>query len=378
VLVVDDSVVIRRLVAEVLSGDPEIEVVGSAANGLIALARLQSTVVDIITLDIEMPVLDGIQTLQRLRAIKNTRPVIMFSTLTEQGAAATLDALSAGAADYVTKPSNMGSITAARESVRAQLLPKIKALAGRPAHRAAAPVLPVARAEPPGADRPGRAGPPRLLAIGCSTGGPQALTTVVSALPAGFPLPVVVVQHMPPVFTRLFAERLDRQSALHVVEASAGDPVVPGTVLVAPGDFHLEVVPDPHNTGAVIARLNQAPAENFCRPAVDVLFRSVARTYGGAALAVVLTGMGSDGCLGAAEIKKLHGEVLVQDAATSVVWGMPGAIAGRGLADAVLPLGSIARTVIERAGRATPPRAPAAPAAPAAQAAPASAIGHRR
>jgi two-component system chemotaxis response regulator CheB len=370
VLVVDDSVVIRRLVTDVLSDDPEIEVVATAANGLIALARLQSTPVDVITLDIEMPELNGIQTLQRLRVLRNTRPVIMFSTLTEQGAAATLDALSAGAADYVTKPSNMGTVNAARESVRAQLLPKVKALAGRPPHRAApSPALPAARVPAPRPERPERpdrgAGPPRLLAIGCSTGGPQALTTVLSALPASFPLPVVVVQHMPPVFTRLFAERLDRQSALHVTEAAAGSPVVPGTVLVAPGDFHLEVVTDPQNKGATIVRLNQGPAENFCRPAVDVLFRSVARTYGGAVLAVVLTGMGSDGCLGAAEIKDVHGEVLVQDAATSVVWGMPGAIAGRGLADAVLPLGSIARAVMERAGRAMAAHAAAPKAAPA-------------
>ena len=354
VLVVDDSVVVRRLVTDVLAADPDIEVVGSAANGLIALTKLELMPVDVMTLDIEMPELNGIETLARLRAAKRKLPVIMFSTLTEKGAAATLDALANGASDYVTKPSNMGSIIESRESVRSQLIPKIKALVGRVPHRVAAPApshLPDSRpAQVPGPrSRPPEQ--PKVLAIGCSTGGPEALAKVLAGIPASFPLPIVVVQHMPPVFTRLFAERLDRDSALHVVEATAGLPVVPGTVLVAPGDFHLEVAADPNRRGGVVTKLQQGPPENYCRPAVDVLFRSVAATYRGGVLAVVLTGMGSDGCLGAAEIRKVNGAVLVQDAKTSVVWGMPGAIAERGLADEILPIGSIANALVTRANR---------------------------
>ncbi len=351
VLVVDDSVVIRRLVTDVLSTDPDIEVVGTAANGLLALARLEVTPVDLMTLDIEMPELNGIETLRRLRATKRRLPVIMFSTLTEQGASATLDALAAGASDYVTKPSSMGSIVESRESVRAQLIPKIKALTGRTAHRLT-PATPQASAALRDLKAGARTRPleaPKVLAVGCSTGGPEALVTVLRGLPLTFPLPILVVQHMPPVFTRLFAERLDRECALRVAEATAGCRVVPGTVLVAPGDFHLEVAADPQ--GGIVTRLQQSPPENYCRPAVDVLFRSVANTYKGGVLALVLTGMGSDGCLGAAEIRKANGEVLVQDSRTSVVWGMPGAIADRGLADEILPLGSIASALMTRANR---------------------------
>lgn len=349
VLVVDDSVVVRRLVSDVLSDDPGITVVGTAANGRIALTKLDLLDVDVITLDLEMPELDGIGTLKQLRAAGNRLPVIVFSTLTEHGATATLDALAAGATDYITKPSNMGSVLESRESVRSQLVPRIKSLAGATvtgpvAARRPAPVVEVRPRTQP-------AKQPRAVVIGCSTGGPEALAAVLATLPAAFPLPILVVQHMPPVFTRLFAERLDRGCALHVAESVGGEQVVPGTVLVAPGDFHLELAPDPRRSGGVLTLLQRTAPENFCRPAVDVLFRTAATTYNGAVLGVVLTGMGSDGAAGAAQIRERGGQVVVQDAASSVVWGMPGVIADRGLADAVLPLRAIAGAILERTGR---------------------------
>lgn len=362
VLVVDDSVVVRRLVTDVLSADPDIDVVASAANGLIALRRLDSIEVDVITLDIEMPELDGIGTLKQLRLQKRRTPVIMFSTLTERGAQMTLDALAAGASDYVTKPSNMGSVAESRESVRAQLIPKIKGLAGR---RAPAPARTTVAAAPAARPAPRPAGSPvttpRAVVLGCSTGGPEALAQVLNALPADFPVPILVVQHMPPVFTKMFAERLDRSCPLRVIEATSDLPVRPGTVYVAPGDFHMEVVPSRLGVrGEATTRLQSNPPENFCRPAVDVLFRSAAAVYGGALLAVVLTGMGSDGRVGSTAIRAANGRVIVQDRETSVVWGMPGSVAEHGLADEVLPLAEIAgamvRSVKPPAARPSPDR----------------------
>ena len=356
VLVVDDSVVIRRLVTTVLDADPDITVLGTAANGRIALAKIEQLRPDLVTLDIEMPEMDGLETLRQLRRTDTRLPVVMFSTLTERAAKATLEALALGADDYVTKPANVGSVAAGMEAVRTQLVPKIKALcAGRASTGAARvpaarrPVAPPARtspapAAPPPADGPARAAlPPQVLAIGCSTGGPEALGSVLRALPAALPVPVVVVQHMPPVFTTMFAQRLDSQCALRVREAQDGDRLEPGLVLIAPGDFHLTVArPGP----AAVARLDQSAQENWCRPAVDRLFRSVAEVYGAAALALVLTGMGHDGLLGAGRLREAGAPVLVQDAATSTVWGMPGAIANAGLASAVLPLPQVAPALL--------------------------------
>jgi two-component system chemotaxis response regulator CheB len=340
VLVVDDSVVIRRLVTDALQAEPDIRVVGTAANGRIALSKLDQLAPDVVTLDIEMPVMDGLQTIREIRKTRPKLPVIMFSTLTVSGGQATLEALSFGASDYVTKPANVGSVTESMASVREQLVPKIRALAGRaaPALRRSLPRPVLATPQ----------GPPKrvdLLAIGCSTGGPEALTSVLRALPADLGVPVVVVQHMPPVFTRLFAERLDRACALSVVEATSNMPLRPGTVYLAPGDHHLEVA----RTGASFhTKLHDGPPECFCRPAVDVLFRSVAASHGGSVLAVVLTGMGQDGKRGSEHLRAAGARILAQDEATSVVWGMPGAVAQAGLADAVLPLDAIAPAITER------------------------------
>jgi two-component system chemotaxis response regulator CheB len=312
-------------------------------------------------MDIEMPDMNGIDAVRAIRARGSRVPIIMFSTLTERGASATLDALSSGANDYVTKPANVGSVAQSMESVRQQLVPKIKALTGRPVTAGPARTAAPAPVRPP-APRVGAVKQPAVLVIGSSTGGPEALAKVLPALPASLPVPVLLVQHMPPVFTRQFAQRLDRLCALTVVEAVDGTPLAPGTVHLAPGDHHLTVRKTPRGLQTA---LDQSPPENFCRPAVDPLFRSAVEVFDGAVLGVVLTGMGSDGRIGAGRIRETGGAVVVQDQATSVVWGMPGAIATAGFADEVLPLDRVAEAITRRlagprAGTAGPTTAPAA------------------
>ena len=348
VLVVDDSVVVRKLVGDLLRSDPGIEVVGTAVNGQAALEKVALLAPDLITMDVEMPVLDGIEAVRRIRASGNRAPIIMFSTLTERGAATTLEALAAGATDYVAKPSNSGSLARSMDQLRQDLLPRIHSLAPRQA----AP-RPPSRPEPipgsspvPSVVRRAGAGY-SLLAVGCSTGGPDALHTVFSALPT-LPVPVVVVQHMPPVFTRQLAARLDRNVSWTVGEAEHGQRLLPGTITVAPGDHHLEVVA---TATGLAARLHQGPRENYCRPAVDVLFRSAAAAAGPGVLGLVLTGMGQDGELGAAQIREAGGSVVVQDEESSVVWGMPGAVARAGTAEAVLPLSQVAAELSRRLPR---------------------------
>ena len=347
VLVVDDSAVVRRLVGDVLAADPELDLVGTAANGRIALSKVEQLRPDIVTMDIEMPELDGVEAVRQLRRSGSRVPVIMFSTLTDRGASATLDALAAGATDYVSKPADAGSIDRSMEQVRASLVPKIKGLAARPAAPAWTPT-PVSRRGRPPAPRsgpPGRgAGGCEVLVVGCSTGGPEALTAFLSSMPR-LPVPVLVVQHMPAVFTRQLAARLDRHLSCDVTEATPGQLLRPGTVTIAPGDHHLHL--SPSGVG-LVARLSQEPPENYCRPAVDVLFRSAAQACQGRVLGVVLTGMGRDGCRGASAIVEAGGAVLVQDRATSVVWGMPGAVAGAGLAQEVLPLAALGPAVTQR------------------------------
>jgi two-component system chemotaxis response regulator CheB len=333
VLVVDDSVVVRRLIVDALDSNPDIEVVGTAANGRIALSKIDQLRPDVITLDIEMPELDGLGTLRELRKTHRALPVIMFSTLSVAGATATLEALAAGATDFVTKPANVGSVAESQRMIREQLVPKILSLGGMrvPTPVVAAPPRRVPLAAP-------RGGRINAITVASSTGGPDALAKVLAGLPANLPVPVLVVQHMPPVFTKMFAERLDRSSPLHVVEATDGMPVSAGTVYIAPGDRHLTVV---GRGPTVTTRLTTGPPENSCRPAADVLFRTVAQVYGASTLAVVLTGMGQDGKRGCEALRAAGAEVVAQDQASSVVWGMPGAVVGAGLAHSVLPLAEI-------------------------------------
>ncbi len=356
VMIVDDSVVIRRLLSDALSADPDIEVVTTASNGRLALNKLPTVAVDVVVLDIEMPELDGLATLREIRKINRRLPVIMFSTLTERGARATLDALAAGASDYVTKPANMGSVSESREAVRTQLVPRVLALAGHSPSRSRSAAVPgpvaSGRPQPPVVVRPPRPNAlrvrPNVLVIGSSTGGPEALNRVLPRLPAGLGVPVLVVQHMPPLFTTMLAERLDRLCALNVRESAGSEPLEPGTVYLAPGDFHLEVASVSMRNTRFATKLSKAAPENFCRPSVDVLFRSIARAYGAAVLAVVLTGMGVDGRAGARDIVAAGGSVIAQDRETSVVWGMPGAVATEGLAEEILPLDMVAPAIQSR------------------------------
>ena len=352
VLIVDDSVVIRKIVAEGLKTDLDIEVAGTAADGSIALAKIPLLNPDLITLDIEMPVMTGLQTLVEIRKLYPKLPVIMFSTLTERGAAITLDALALGASDYATKPSNTASLEVTRERILQELAPKIKGLCNRWRSKEdsakssfANKSLPPGLRKMPAISPSGRVD---VVAIGASTGGPNALSTVLPQIAKDFPVPIVIVQHMPPLFTRMLAERLQKQCAIRVQEGVAGESLKAGEAWIAPGAFHMKVTGDRE---AVKLEMSQEAPENACRPAVDVLFRSIASVYGANALAVVLTGMGSDGVRGAQLLKKAGAEVLVQDEASSVVWGMPGQVAAAGYADAIYPLESIAGQVERRVKR---------------------------
>ncbi len=340
VLVVDDSVVIRRVVTHALEQDESIQVVGVASNGAIGLERIPQLNPDVVTLDIEMPEMDGLEMLRHVRRDYPHLRVIMFSTLTERCAAVTLEALSRGADDYVTKASNEGALDRSLVRLRDELVPKIKQFFLLPGHppAAARPLLGPA----PGARQVAKV-PPRAVVIGVSTGGPTALGVALPQFPAGFPLPVLVVQHMPPLFTRLLAERLNVNCRLAVREASQGDAVEAGTILIAPGDFHMKVA---GSCAAARIGLDQSPPLNSCRPAVDALFTSFGEIFGGAAIAVILTGMGQDGLRGTQILKAQGASVLAQDEASSVVWGMPGAVANAGLADQVLPLDKIVPEIL--------------------------------
>jgi two-component system chemotaxis response regulator CheB len=348
VLVVDDAAVVRRLVANALNRDPALEVVGTAADGQIALARLAELRPDVILLDLEMPVMDGLETLAALRKTHPRLPVIMFSRHTRRGVEATVHALTLGADDYVPKPGDGLDVGPCIDEL---LIPKIKLLGRRagaarePGGPPAALAAPAPPAAPPGPARV-RHQPVDIVAIGASTGGPNALAALFPAFPADWSIPVVVAQHMPPQFTARLAERLAEQSRLRVREAVAGEGLAAAQAWVAPGDYHLLV----RRAGpAARLELNQEPPVNSCRPSVDVLFRSAAEAYGPGVLAVVLTGLGQDGLRGSECIRAAGGRVLVQDEATSVVWSMPGAVARAGLADQVLPLGQLGPAIVRRA-----------------------------
>ena len=343
VLIVDDSVVMRRILTEVIAADLDLEVAAYAANGQIAMSLLSQVAPDIVTLDVEMPVMNGLATLKALRAAGYKLPVIMFSTLTERGAEATIDALALGASDYVAKPSGGGDYNAARERIREAVVPKIKALCRR--LLPAAPIAGVPAQRLPSVAHRIKSSPVKVLAIGCSTGGPNALAEILPGIPSDFPSPILIVQHMPPTFTRFLAQRLSTLCRMPVEEAVDGTAMRPGAMWVAPGGSHMLVEGE---SGTAKIRITLTPPENSCRPSVDVMFRSVAAVFGGSALAVVLTGMGQDGLRGCEQLSSAGAEILVQDEATSIVWGMPGFVARGGFADAVLPLTAIGPQIVKR------------------------------
>lgn len=361
ILIVDDSSVMRSLLRTVISADPTLEVAGTASDGASALAMLGSVHPDLVLLDVEMPNMDGLETLRTLRARAYRMPVVMVSAVTMRGARVTIEALAGGASDYVTKPANQTDRSSALRALAQDLLPRIQALtvaATGPTSRQ------TARFE---SSRPAHVSStlPAVVAIGASTGGPAALDVVLSALPSDFPLPVLIVQHMPELFTGMLADRLAQRCRLHVREASEGITVVPGTVYLARGNWHMEVLASARSGAPPTLYPHQGPLENHCRPAVDVLFRSVAAVYGSSALCVVLTGMGSDGLASSRVVCARGGTVLAQDQATSVIWGMPGAVAQAGIAQRVLPLSAITPEILRLTVKAgSPPRVREAPVLP--------------
>ena len=348
VLVVDDSTLFRKVVRDVLSDLPWVEVVGVAANGRIALDKAMSLKPDLITLDIEMPEIDGLGVLSELKRSGSPCGAIMLSALSEAGASMTNKALELGAFDFVLKP-QAGTLDENREKLRKDLLPRISAFAashGRVENSADAEKSEVAPESVPKSFPKAFSSVPRVCLIGSSTGGPAALAGVLPAIPGDFPLPIVVVQHMPPVFTRNLAESLDRACPLKVVEAEDGMPIQPGTIFIAPGGRQAKIV----RSGALpTIGVNDDPPENHCRPSVNYLLRSAINIYGGDSLTVILTGMGDDGTAGCEELKKKGARVIAQDRETCVVYGMPRSIIEAGLADQVVPLNRVAESIVAAA-----------------------------
>ncbi len=337
VMLCDDSLVIRAALARMLEADKGIQVVARASNGKLAVEEIKrqvaaGTPIDVVVLDIEMPVMDGMAALPEILKADPGIRVLMASTLTTRGADIALRALRLGAADYVAKP---GAAQIADDSFRADLLAKIRGLSRTRRHRRAGP-------PPPGTPvtlRPAPTKAPLLLAVGSSTGGPQALFTLMQGLGKSVPVPVVLTQHMPAAFTPILADHLNRIGGPPCAEARDGDVLEPGRAYLAPGDRHLLVEGTP---GALRARLSDGPQENFCRPSVDPMLRSATQVCGGRVLVAMLTGMGHDGLAGSKLVVAAGGSVIAQDEASSVVWGMPGAVAQAGLCCHVLPMSAIA------------------------------------
>jgi len=331
-----------------------LHVVGTASNGAIGLDRIPQLNPDVLTLDIEMPDMDGLEMLRRIRREYPHLRVIMFSTLTERGAAITLEALTLGADDYVAKATNEGSFGRSMARLQDEMIPKVKQFFRTPLQSApgtqSGPATTLSKSKPwqPIPTLHSSRPQPKVLVIGVSTGGPTALGTILPQLPSTFPLPILIVQHMPPLFTRLLAERLNSTCQLSVEEGSQGCLVEPGKIVIAPGDFHMKVAA---TGGQIRVYLDQSPPQNFCRPAVDALFTSVGEVYGGGALAVILTGMGQDGLRGASTLKAQGASIFAQDEASSVVWGMPGAVVIAGIADRVLSLDDVVPEILRITGR---------------------------
>jgi two-component system chemotaxis response regulator CheB len=366
VMVVDDSAVIRGLITRALETDPGVQVVATVGNGQLAISQLARTDVDVIVLDIEMPVMDGITALPELLKAAPDVKIVMASTLTQRNAQVSIEAMQKGASDYIPKPSSTGEIHGSADFKR-ELIEKVKALGrarrdkrdrnaaagvpdakGAPVPRAAATPRPsLLSPAAPIKLRPFGRMPPQIVGIGSSTGGPQALFTVLGALPPAMRLPIVITQHMPATFTTILAEHIGRVSKRPTAEGKDGETIEPGKIYLAPGDNHMVV--ESEGTRKIV-KLNKNPPENFCRPAVDPMFRSLAAAYGASVLGVVLTGMGADGAKGGKALAEAGGSVIAQDEASSVVWGMPGATAQTGMCSAVLPVDKIAAEIARIAG----------------------------
>jgi two-component system chemotaxis response regulator CheB len=351
VLIVDDSAVMRGLLRSALASDASLEVAGTAVDGRAALAAVDDLQPDLILLDVEMPVMDGLRALRSLRERGCGVPIIMCSSLTQRGARVTLEALAAGASDYVAKPAGHANSAEAIRALASQLLPRIHAMTSP---RCGDPFLSQAAPAPAMRKNEIRLPAPSIVVIGVSTGGPAALELLLPRLPADFPLPVLVAQHMPEVFTGSLAERLDARSALRVREAAEGDELCTGVVSIARGNWHLEVLAAVGGDRRPTLHLTQNQPENHCRPSVDILFRTSAAAFGSGVLAVVLTGMGTDGLAGARSVRSVGGIVLAQDQRTSAVWGMPGAVTRAGLAQGVLPIEAIAGEILRLVKPASP------------------------
>lgn len=386
VMIVDDSAVIRGSIARAMEGDPAFKIVASVSNGEMAVKSLQRSPVDVIVLDIEMPVMDGLTAIPLLKEIDPAVQIIMSSTLTQKNAEITLRAMSLGATDYIPKPSSTHD-TENVANFRHELLEKIKVLGELAVKSGVRPSFgvkpkpivpsvdttvkrsPVQITRAPRVDKAGAVSPeakkegiftgeivlrknpiarPSVIAIGSSTGGPQALFNVIAGMGSGLPQPIVITQHMPPSFTTILAEHISRQCKVSCVEAQDGQKIMPGCYYVAPGDFHMLL----ERKGAdIIVKLTKDPPENFCRPSVDPMFRSLIPIYGRNILAIILTGMGADGTKGGEHVVNAGGAVVAQDEATSVVWGMPGSAAMAGICSAVMPVGEIGEFVRKTALR---------------------------
>ena len=350
VMVVDDSALFRKTISDILKSDPKIEVVGTAPHGRFALEKIPRLRPDVITLDMEMPEMDGLATLEVLRQEYPEVKTVLFSAHTERGAELTIKALNLGAIDFVTKPARGQTIEANLEEMKRELLPKIQMFSPCNGKSDIATVERV---------KPRRKKPDKIvsidspvpvlkrrsaIAIGISTGGPQSLEVFFRSLPANLGQSLLIVQHMPPIFTKKLAEQLSRDGKIPVCEAEHGEIIKAGQAYIAPGGRHMTVE---NNGSEKIIQLNNDPPENFCRPSVDVLFRSVAEVYGQQAIGVIMTGMGDDGLGGSRLMKKAGIPIIAQDEETSVVWGMPGAIARNGLADRISPLDNIYASICD-------------------------------
>lgn len=353
VLVVDDTVVFRRVVSDALSGVPDVEVVGSAGNGKLALARIASLHPDLITLDIEMPEMNGIQVLEQLAASGSTAGVIVLSSQTVRGGHLTMRALELGAFDFITKPES-GSSGDNRAVLRSLLLPMIRAFERRQEIRSilrkSPAALPPSHQPPPSRVRTARRCGSPIVLIGVSTGGPAALTELLPSLCASLPAPVFIVQHMPPLFTQALAKSLQSRSSIRVKEAGDGEKAANGCVYLAPGGKQMKLSAE--TPDAITIRLTDDPPENGCKPAADYLFRSAALQFPGRSIAAILTGMGADGAQGLRLLKRGGCAAIAQDEASCVVFGMPKEAIQTGLIDTVLPLNKIAGAISRLVGEA--------------------------